>query len=82
MDGSVIEIAIVQEQGENVNVVVLLDEIVAQQNFVFNLNENKKASVDFSSESFSNETTAQDPSQNDGSSGNSEKPSDNNYVQF
>lgn len=82
LDGSVIEIAIVQEQGENVNVVVLLDEIVAQQNFVFNLNENKKASVDFSSESFSNETTAQDPSQNDGSSGNSEKPSDNNYVQF
>ncbi len=77
LDGSVIEIAIVQEQGENVNIVVLLDEIVAQQNFVFSLNENKKASVDFSSESFSNETTAQNPTQDENSADTSEKPSDN-----
>ncbi len=79
LNGSVIDLAIVQERGENVTVAVLLDEVAAQQNFVFNLTENKTASVDFSNESFSNETThpaSNNPSSTDSPSAN------NNYVQF
>lgn len=58
LDGSYKEIKIVKPGNQNVTVVVALDEIPAQQQFDYNLIEDKQSNVDFyRAHSFNHETT-------------------------
>ena len=65
LDGSTTQLAIVADSGENVTVTVLLDDTPAQQNFTYNLNEDKSGNVDFSFASFNNVTASPAPDTDD-----------------
>ena len=63
LDGSEIDIAIVREKGKTVQVVAMLDEIIAQHEFNYTLNEDKYGTVDFTDKSFDYETTTEPTTQ-------------------
>lgn len=93
LDGSEIDIAIVREKGKTVQVVAMLDEIIAQHEFNYTLTEDKFGTADFTDQSFNYETTteatteptteptteepAEDTTDEDPSGNDDDKPVDN-----